>query len=134
MKSYKEKLEDERWKQKRDKIIKRDGGCCKLCASDKDLHVHHILYYGEPWDVFDKHLVTLCAECHHFIESFKKYNRLKEVACLYELDDDDCAFASEMFGRVSAAFSKTTASTVFHHVGFWKSTTNAVIKIIEEKK
>ena len=64
--TYKEKLKDPRWQKKRLKILERDHFSCHLCGDDQStLHVHHKYYErGEPWDIDDLGLVTLCAECH----------------------------------------------------------------------
>lgn len=56
---------DPRWQRKRLKIMERDGWKCVACgASDKELHVHHLMYENEYWDTPDKYLQALCFECH----------------------------------------------------------------------
>ena len=61
---YSAKLLDPRWVKKRRRILARDGYTCRLCRSTKRLHVHHRWYKGEPWEVPDEALVTLCVPCH----------------------------------------------------------------------
>lgn len=62
---YSEKLKDPRWQKKRLTILNRDSFCCTVCGDDKNtLHVHHIGYHGDPWDVPDNLLTTLCESCH----------------------------------------------------------------------
>lgn len=63
---YLEKLKDPRWQRKRLRILERDGWRCKACYDDKNtLHVHHLFYFkGDPWDIPDGFLITLCEDCH----------------------------------------------------------------------
>ena len=66
--AYGEKLKDPRWQKKRLRIFDRDGWSCLLCKStSQTLHVHHLKYEGDPWEVNDKFLMTLCSECHDFM-------------------------------------------------------------------
>jgi hypothetical protein len=68
-KTYGEKLNDPRWQKKRLHIFERDNWACTMCgATDLTLHVHHEQYAGEPWEVADEHLKTLCAACHSAVE------------------------------------------------------------------
>lgn len=74
--AYSLKLKDPRWQKKRLEILERDKWTCQNC-DDKDstLHVHHKKYEkGDPWDIDNKHLITLCFSCHE-IES----DEVKEV-------------------------------------------------------
>lgn len=62
---YKEKLLDPRWQKKRLEIFERDAFACRYCGDkSKTLHVHHLKYDGDPWDVPEKYLLTVCEECH----------------------------------------------------------------------
>jgi len=68
---YSKLLQDERWKEKRRKIISRDRCRCTWCGSDSNLQVHHKYYekfpnndFVDPWDYPDESLVTLCEKCH----------------------------------------------------------------------
>lgn len=85
-------------------IIKRDGGCCQMCGSKKNLHVHHIKSFksifeevlaenseldvqknqNELYEIMksdprmndDSNLITYCKDCHLFkIHKYKKKNR-----------------------------------------------------------
>jgi 5-methylcytosine-specific restriction endonuclease McrA len=63
--TYSEKLQDPRWQKKRLKVMNRDKWLCLDCnESEKTLTVHHCRYSGEPWEIEDKFLMTLCMDCH----------------------------------------------------------------------
>lgn len=68
-KTYGEKLLDPRWQRKRLGIFERDDWKCTSCgATERTLQVHHRRYVpgGEPWDVPDADLTTLCDRCHEW--------------------------------------------------------------------
>jgi hypothetical protein len=76
--TYADKLKDPRWQRRRLAIMERDGFACKDCkATDKQLHVHHLIYSQEPWDAGLGCLVTVCWECHAKRHTTEK--RLKEL-------------------------------------------------------
>lgn len=82
--SYNEDLNDERWKEKREKILKRDGYKCRWCGSIDRLQVHHKYYNKYPdgsrvraWDYPDDALMVLCDDCH------KKYHSKYKVKSYY---------------------------------------------------
>jgi len=71
--SYLEKLKNPKWQKKRLEIMKRDKFKCKLCGDDETtLNVHHLEYSGNPWDIDNSKLITLCEHCHNEVEYFKK--------------------------------------------------------------
>jgi len=56
---------DPRWQKLRLEVMSRDNWSCVACGSkDKELHVHHIRYGKQLWDVEAADLQTLCFECH----------------------------------------------------------------------
>jgi len=70
--TYAEKLQDPRWQKKRLEILQRDNFRCTCCGDDKaTLHVHHVKYKGEPWEVDNSLLRTLCNVCHFAHEFYK---------------------------------------------------------------
>lgn len=82
--SYREDLNDERWKRKREKILKRDGYKCRWCGCIDKLDVHHKYYNKYPdgsrvraWDYPDDALMVLCDDCH------KKYHSKYKVKSYY---------------------------------------------------
>jgi hypothetical protein len=87
--TYHEKLRNPKWQEKRLKILERDGFKCVLCCikSDLELHIHHEKYSGEPWEVEDQHLKTLCCNCHHFVSKIgvKKLSELKKFVVIYNI-------------------------------------------------
>lgn len=71
--NYSTKLKDPRWQKKRLEILNRDKFTCKLCKdTETTLQVHHLEYYGNPWDAESKCLITLCEHCHLEVEHLKK--------------------------------------------------------------
>jgi hypothetical protein len=72
--TYSEKLKDPRWQEKRLEILERDDYTCYMCEDEAN-NVHHLRYYGEPWEVDNEDLISLCYECHtkwHANEQYKK--------------------------------------------------------------
>lgn len=70
--TYSEKLKDPRWQKKRLEIFQRDSFKCTLCGDDKTtLHVHHLDYDGDPWDIDNQYLITHCQHCHIIVELVK---------------------------------------------------------------
>jgi hypothetical protein len=62
-----------KWQKKRLEILSRDEWKCVACSdSQSTLHVHHLTYDGDPWDVPDDWLQTLCEGCHSFLGSHPK--------------------------------------------------------------
>jgi hypothetical protein len=62
-----------KWQKKRLQILDRDGWKCVACGDeDSTLHVHHREYSGEPWEVDDKSLQTLCEKCHGYFGEHPK--------------------------------------------------------------
>jgi hypothetical protein len=54
-----------KWQQARLRVMERDHWKCVACDdAESTLHVHHFYYDGNPWDVADEFLQTLCEKCH----------------------------------------------------------------------
>jgi len=77
--TYSEKLKDPRWQKKRLQIFERDLWICSICLDNKQtLNVHHLKYTdGNPWEIENDFLVTLCEDCHMVIEILKKFPDFK---------------------------------------------------------
>lgn len=72
--TYVEKLKDPRWQKKRLEIFERDNWTCQRCKNTSEtLCVHHLRYYQkrDPWDYENRHLTTLCSNCHEY-ETFHR--------------------------------------------------------------
>lgn len=68
---YKDYLQSDHWQRVRECALEEADYRCRLCNSDKSLHVHHRTYERrgeeEPGDV-----IVLCADCHqHFHDKLK---------------------------------------------------------------
>lgn len=82
---YQKLLLDPRWQKRRLDILNRDGFTCRECgATDRTLHVHHMLYRRAlaPWEYDDGALITLCEDCH---AQEHETRRESEAAVLDEL-------------------------------------------------
>ncbi len=68
MSAYTEKLKDPRWQKKRLETLEAHGWKCDFCLkTNKELHVHHDFYNGDPWEVPEDALFVLCSLCHNTI-------------------------------------------------------------------
>lgn len=71
--NYASKLKHPKWQRTRLEIMNRDNFTCQICNdNNSELHVHHTKYFKDrqPWDYSDKHLITVCVNCHksiHFV-------------------------------------------------------------------
>ena len=78
--TYSDLLHTTEWRNKREKILKRDNYRCVYCGRRHvKLHVHHKYYSAypngalvDPWNYPDDALITLCAYCHQRIHARKK--------------------------------------------------------------
>ena len=69
--TYAEKLQDVRWKRRRDELLRLSNWTCCEChepltAGRMDLQVHHVVYITalDPWMYPDELLLVLC-DWHH---------------------------------------------------------------------
>lgn len=60
---YADYLKSDAWKERRRRILARDGFKCVLCGSGINLNVHHLTYINKGHEE-DDDLVTLCQKCH----------------------------------------------------------------------
>ena len=92
--TYSEQLNTPEWQSKRLEIFERDNHECQKCFNKGSLHVHHKQYSKNrmSWEYEDKHLITLCKDCHeyiHHIKSIKKYQYKKAVKEYYNRTELD---------------------------------------------
>ncbi len=66
--TYKEQLNDPRWKDRVKEIRYRDDDMCQICGKKHRLNVHHVDYnFGfMAWEYPDHYLITLCSDCHEW--------------------------------------------------------------------
>lgn len=71
-------------KKLRMKVLKRDGRRCVICGRspfhyvDVELHVHHVIPWGQGGITEEENLITLCKACHdgldpHYDRSLRQY-------------------------------------------------------------
>jgi len=72
------------WPKIRARIVRRDGGRCKICEEKKGLHVHHIIPFKISHSNEDLNLVTLCRKCHPKVEKVA-WMMLQEGAHRYQI-------------------------------------------------
>jgi len=78
--TYSEKLKDPRWQKKRLEILQRDNWTCQICGcTENTLNVHHEKYDGDPWEISDKELITICEKCHYNKHILLKYMKSRET-------------------------------------------------------
>ena len=73
-KEYSDYLNSDKWKRKREAVLKRDQNTCQACLSNQATEIHHLHYeniYDEP--LFD--LISVCKRCHEKIEEKKRLKR-----------------------------------------------------------
>jgi hypothetical protein len=62
---YEEYLKTPEWREKREQALERDGHCCRVCNSGKNLDVHHRTYVRRG-NESPNDLTTLCRSCHEY--------------------------------------------------------------------
>lgn len=113
--TYSDKLKDPRWQKKRLEIFKRDNFTCQICGeTTKPLNVHHEEYNGEPWEIADNKLLTICETCHQ-----NKHVTLRKIKSMETLDEIIKDYTPEMIDDISEILlllkSKETAK---HKIDF----------------
>lgn len=59
--------------ERKEYVRQRDGKRCRMCGTDKSLHVHHIRYKSEGGKHGERNLVTLCLTCHDRVHGQKRH-------------------------------------------------------------
>lgn len=113
-KTYADKLKDPRWQRKKNQIVERDNYTCQYCKlTTKPLQVHHYCYIikGDPWDVPDDALITICEDCH-FIEHYDGFTELeKELIDFYRMLELRVPGINERANAMILSFHKNPYST-----------------------
>ena len=77
MLNYSDKLKNPLWQRKRLEVLQRDSFTCTLCMDCRTtLNIHHEQYQGDPWEISNDHLKTVCAHCHDIIHHIEGCNVL----------------------------------------------------------
>lgn len=64
------------WKRACSEVYKRDGAKCQRCGSKENLHVHHIVPFGNKGLRADiNNLILLCKDCHNFVHSKRNVDK-----------------------------------------------------------
>jgi hypothetical protein len=85
--SYSKKLKNPKWQRKRLEILQRDDFKCTLCGdTERELHVHHKSYEGDPWDIPNGQLITVCDDCHKITHELEDMNIVKVAKMVVEQD------------------------------------------------
>lgn len=63
---YKEYLQSDEWRLKRNKLLNHRGYKCENCSSKKNLQIHHLTYERLGFEL-DNDLVILCQKCHESV-------------------------------------------------------------------
>jgi len=69
MVNYQKYIQSDKWKEKRERVIK-ERKCCEQCGSTENLQVHH-LTYKRLGNEDDRDLMLLCQNCHQHIHTDK---------------------------------------------------------------
>jgi 5-methylcytosine-specific restriction endonuclease McrA len=89
--TYEEQLKDSRWIAKRNEIKKRDNNECKMCASKKQLQVHHSKYkFGSlAWEYDNRYLITVCESCHKLFHGKVKPAKIEVEINKFKYSEND---------------------------------------------
>jgi len=60
-------------------VLKRDNSRCRRCSSNQNLEVHHLLAISHGGSNIDTNLITLCKNCHRYVE---KHYALSNITIL----------------------------------------------------
>lgn len=60
------------WGEKRDSILARDGGRCRVCKHTQNLQVHHVIPQTVRLDHGDENLISACRRCHQTLDAITR--------------------------------------------------------------
>jgi 5-methylcytosine-specific restriction endonuclease McrA len=69
--NYREYLRSREWRDKRDRVMKREMWTCQRCGEPAD-HVHHLSYRRVYREDLDRDLQALCSPCHRFLHGLSR--------------------------------------------------------------
>ncbi len=78
---YYKQLQDKRWINRRNQLLKKCGYRCSICGCKDNLQIHHKIYIKGKmaWEYKDKYLEVLCNKCHekkHCIDLDKEFKTI----------------------------------------------------------
>ena len=56
----------------RKRVLERDGGCCILCGTPRNLQIAHFVARSEGGLGIEQNLVIACVDCHYEMDQTKK--------------------------------------------------------------
>lgn len=127
------KLSDERVKgnKLRSKVIERDGCMCRICGSEENLEVHHMLALTFGGKSTMKNMITLCADCHFYapedgIESNLDYLRNRNRV-IYE----HLVTFPESYAKMAVAYAEFIKARIGRYVELGYITEEQKEKILD---
>ena len=63
------RVDPERYRQLKGKILERDGWRCQACGSLAGLEIHHIRRRSQSGGDSEANLITLCSDCHRALHA-----------------------------------------------------------------
>ncbi|MDP4106956.1 MAG: HNH endonuclease [Bacillota bacterium] len=113
------------------KVLKRDGYMCRICGSDENLEVHHMLALTFGGKSTMKNMITLCKDCHLYapedgIETNIEYLRNKN-RIIYEY----LVTMPESFALIAVAITEYLKEEINDYVKEWFITEEQKEKILD---
>jgi 5-methylcytosine-specific restriction protein A len=66
------RLDTERYRELKLKILERDGWRCQHCGRRDQLHIHHLIRRSQSGADCEENLIALCSECHRLLHSTRR--------------------------------------------------------------
>ncbi len=112
--TYSEKIKDPRWQKKRLEIFNRDNWTCQICGDkESTLHIHHYDYSGDPWEIENDYLKTLCENCHQYEHEYLNYARSSLEEQTKKLTSD-CLF--QLWGTIYKISNHKDVNKILNHI------------------
>jgi len=109
--TYRDKLLDKRWQQRRLDMLQKSKWLCSLCGCDDNtLHVHHIEYVGDPWEAEDHQLIVLCEKCHNAAHS--KDKKVKQMFDCAMWQRNQCKLISDHIKATEENINQSDAAEI----------------------
>jgi len=70
-------LQSPEWKAIKQSKAQRTSKRCAICASDREIHLHHLLYRADLADTQPSDLRWLCRECHETTHTLLKAGKIR---------------------------------------------------------